>query len=420
MNAAIRDIKDADDLKINKDGKIINSIENFETIIRYDKVFDNLRFNLLRYGPEKIVNGKPELWSDTDDSYARSYIEKEYGILNRNNLDDALRIIYREREYNPIKQEIEKVKWDGTERIKTIFIRWLKCEDNTYTREVSRLIFAGGINRLYNPGCKFDNVPVFVGTQQGEGKSSFIRWLALQDDFYNEVSEIDGQKGIEAIEGAWICELGELLALKRAKDIEAIKSYITRQTDKYRRPYDKRVTMHQRQCIFIGTTNKTDFLSDKTGNRRFLPVRIHSVGYDLFDNEAEIKADILQCWAEAKIKFDMGEMLPCPDRRLIPIIKEHQDGALEDDYREGLIIKYIEDKEFEDKEFVCIIELWKNALRMDYKDPSKKDSSDIAEILQKLGWERASNRRFEEYGCQKAWSKPLPFGQGEIVKMLPE
>ena len=120
-------------------------------------------------------------------------------------------------------------------------------------------------------------MPVLIGTKQGEGKSTLVRWLAMKDDYFTEVTEIEGQKGMEAVEGAWICEMGELLALTKAREIEAVKSYLTRLADRYRRPFDRRVTDHKRQCIFIGTTNKEQFLTDKTGNRRFYPVKVYSL-----------------------------------------------------------------------------------------------------------------------------------------------
>lgn len=390
-------------LKLDEDGKVMNVTENYLSVLRHDDYFSNLKFNLLTYSPEKERDCKTVRWTDADDSDARNYIESKYRIHSAQKLDDALRILFREKEYHPIKQLLEPAKWDGKERIQDFFIKWAKCADNEYTREVSRLIFSGGINRLYSPGCKFDDVPVLIGTKQGEGKSTLVRWLAMQDDFFTEVCEIEGQRGMEALEGVWICEIAELLALTRTKEVEAVKSYITRQTDKYRRPFDKRVTEHKRQCVFIGTTNKEQFLTDKTGNRRFYPLKVYQSGYDLFDHEKEIKADILQCWAEAKYKYDRGEMLPYADKKLITTIKEHQLNAVEDDYRDGLIEAYLEDKNE-----VCLLEIWQKALDNGQSSkPSKKDSNDLALIVQALGnWERAKNpKRFPSYGLQKYWIK---------------
>lgn len=382
-------------------GMPLKTIENMLIIIRNDSHFDNMKFNLLTYSPEKIVNGKAERWQDADDSAARNYIESKYNIYNPQKLDDALRIVFKEREYHPIKNIIDNLVWDGMERISTVLHKWLKCEDTEYSREVSRLIFSGGINRLYSPGCKFEDVPVLIGTKQGEGKSTFVRWLALQDEFFNEVCEIEGQKGIESLEGIWICEVAELLALTKTKDVEAVKGYISKQSDKYRRPFDKRVTEHKRQCVFIGTTNKEQFLTDKTGNRRWYPIKVHQSGYDLFDNKEQIQADILQCWAEAKAKYDKGQMKPYADRKLVEQIKEHQKHAMEDDYRDGLIEDYLRERSQ-----VCVVELWKNALGNQYDKPSKKDSNEIALILQSTGqWERGASVRTESFGTQKVWNR---------------
>ena len=381
-------------------GRPMNTIDNFMLILRNDEYFSGMRFNLLTHSPEMEYGGEMRRWTDTDDAAVRYYIERKYRIHHQQKLDDALRILFREREYHPIKDIIESVSWDGVERIPGFLIKWLKCEDSDYSREVSRLIFSGGINRLYRPGCKFDDMAVLIGTKQGEGKSTFVRWLALKDDFFREVNEFEGQKGIEAIEGGWICEASELLALTRVKDQEAVKSYLTRLNDTYRKPFDKRVTEHRRQCIFIGTTNKAHFLTDKTGNRRFYPIKVNQTGYQLFDHAEEIKAEIQQCWAEAKYKFDRGGMKPFADIKLMESIRTHQADATEDDYRDGLIEDYLEGKES-----VCIFELWMEALGNDRK-PEKKESNEIGLILQSKGWVRdLKSSRCGRFGSQKLWRR---------------
>lgn len=395
---------DKSKLPLSFDGKgnPVNTIDNFLIILRGDPFFKGLKFNILTNSPETEKDGITRRWDDTDDSRTRSYIERKYHIHNQPKLEDALRIVFHEHEYHPVKQIIESVQWDGESRIEKFLCTWLRCEDGKYTREVSRLIFAGGINRLYNPGCKFDDVPVLIGTKQGEGKSTIVRWLALNDCFFTELTEIDGQKGVEAIEGAWICEIAELLAVTKAKEVEAVKAYITKQADRYRKPFERRVKEYPRQCVFIGTTNREQFLTDKTGNRRFYPVKVHQSGYDLFNNEKEIKEYIFQCWAEAKAKYDKGEMLPFADKRLLKEIKKYQNEAVEDDWREGLITAYLEDKYK-----VCILELWQKALGNEFSKPTRKDSNDIVLILQKLGeWKRSETpERLPPYGLQKVWQR---------------
>ena len=391
-------------------GRPLSTIDNFLLVLRNDKTFESLRFNQLSYSPEHIVDGKLERWQDKDDSKARFYIEQKYKIHSREKLDDALRILFAEREYHPIKQIVEAVEWDGVPRIQTLFIKWLKCEDTPYIREVTRLVFAGGIHRLYNPGCKFDDVAVLIGTHQGEGKSTFARWLAIKDDFFTEVTEIEGQKGIEAIEGAWICEIAELLAVTKTKEVEAVKSYITKLVDRYRRPFDRRTTDHKRQCVFIGTTNKEQFLTDKTGNRRWYPVKVNSTGYELHDHKEEAQADILQAWAEAKHLYDKGELQPYADRNLLGEIRAKQEQAVEDDYRVGMVENYIRCKNK-----VCVMELWKYALDNGYSKPTRRESNEITLILQSIGgWERGQVERHSEFGNQMFWYRTNPMELPDI------
>ena len=391
--------------------QIVSTVENFVLILENDEHFSGLQFNLLAYCPEQIRNFVPVRWTDADDAEARRYIERTYGIHSKEKLSDALRIVFRRNEYHPIRDCIETIEWDGQKRIANFLHFATGCDNTAYTREVSRLIFAGGINRLYHPGCKFDDMPVLIGTRQGEGKSTLVRWIAMQDEWFGEINEIDGQKGIEALEGIWIAEMAEMLAMVRAKEQESMKAFVTRQRDRYRHPFDVRVTEHPRQCIFIGTTNKRQFLTDKTGNRRFYPVEVQQSGYDLFNRKDEIQEYIRQCWAEAKAMLDTDFMKPYADRSLLPDIREQQAEATEDDYRVGLIRSYLDDNGIDE---ISIIELWCNALHKDspYSKPNRKDSDDIALILSSFDdFDKMPNpKRFADFGLQRYWrrDKPLP------------
>lgn len=383
------------------------TIENFLSILENDPLLkDYLLYNELSNAPECISSGEIRRWKDEDDSWLRGYIEQNYCIYSPQKLDDALRVRFNQRRYHPVREKIQSITWDGKPRIKRFLIEWLKVDDYPYSEEVSRLIFAGGIHRAFNPGCKFEDMAVLIGKKQGEGKSTIIRWLAMDDKFFREVNEIDGQRGVEAVEGGWICEVSELLALKRTKEVEAAKSYFSRQTDTYRKPYDKRVTENPRQCIFIGTTNTAEFLTDKTGNRRYYPVECNSSGRDLFEHKAEIQEYIEQCWAEAYALYQKGELPPVLDKSILPEAQYRQECALEDDYRAGMIKAYLDDKA--EGESVCIIELWQEALGESFK-PTRKDSNELALIMQSApGWiKMPSVQRTSRWGVQRCWVKQV-------------
>ena len=383
------------------------TIENFLSILENDPLLkDYLLYNELSNAPECISSGEIRRWKDEDDSWLRGYIEQNYCIYSPQKLDDALRVRFNQRRYHPVREKIQSITWDGKPRIKRFLIEWLKVNDCPYSEEVSRLIFAGGIHRAFSPGCKFEDMAVLIGKKQGEGKSTIIRWLAMDDKFFREVNEIDGQRGVEAVEGGWICEVSELLALKRTKEVEAAKSYFSRQTDTYRKPYDKRVTENPRQCIFIGTTNTVEFLTDKTGNRRYYPVECNSSGRDLFEHKAEIQEYIEQCWAEAYALYQKGELPPVLDKSILPEAQYRQECALEDDYRAGMIKAYLDDKA--EGESVCIIELWQEALGESFK-PTRKDSNELALIMQSApGWIKMPSVQItSRWGRQRCWIKQV-------------
>ncbi len=399
-----------DDMMIAAIMSVIDSsktIQGFLEIMLNDPFYSNIRYNVLSQTAEYRDGGKTVRWTDAEEAASQAYIEKAYGLYQKEKHTAALRLLFKAREYNPVMDLIETVKWDGVERCERFLPRWGGTDDTPYTREVSRLIFAGGIWRLYKPGCKFDDVPILIGTKQGEGKSSLIRFLAIHDEWYGEVNQFDGQQAIEQLYGKWICEISELLALTRTKEVEASKAYITRTVDSYRRPYDRNTVDLPRRCIFLGTTNNAQPLRD-VYNRRYYPVVMHTKGYDLFDHEAECRNYILQCWAEMRDKYKAHDKAAqnFAKRELVDVYREQQDAARQDDWREGAIEAYLASKA--PGEFVCIRELTQKALARDGMghDPTVVESKDLGMIMSRFDdWQKADRHSFAEYGRQRAWQK---------------
>jgi predicted P-loop ATPase len=357
--------------------------------------------NKLSSKPEQLVDGRWEPWGDADDAVVRLHFQSRYDLYNKAHLDDAFRIYLKTHAVDPLLDMLDGLTWDGEPRIEKALHHLTGCGDTPYTREVSRLLFAGGIHRAYRPGCKFDDVPVLVG-RQGGGKSALVRLLAMDDAFFREVKTFEGPDGVEAINGGWIIEIPEMLATARAKEVELVKAYITRQEDTYRVPYDKYVGSLKRRCIFIGTTNNAQFLTDKTGNRRFYPLMCQSDGRFLFDHKEEIQHEIEQCWAEAYALYVCGQLPAVSDRELSDEIRDRQESATEDDWREGMIEEYLDSKNVGDR--TCCLELWQRAMGMDGR-PSKKDSGEITQIMQRFSfWKPTSNSvRMPPYGKQRGW-----------------
>lgn len=391
------------------------TIDNYYNVITQDNTIkEHIKFNLLTNKFEYWSNGKCREWRDKDDSWLMSYIESEYGFYNIQKYELAKNKTEDVFSYHPIKDLIEDDEWDGKPRIDKFLADVLKCDDDDYARELSRMIFYGGINRLYHPGCKFDYMIIFMGSQ-GTGKSSIVDWLNIKPDYYREVLSIDGAKGIESLNGGWICEFAELLAMVRAKEVESLKGYVTRLYDVYRPAYARNVISLPRQCIFIGTTNDFEFLSDKTGNRRYLPIELHLSRGELFKHEKEVKEYILQCWREAKVLMEQGKTYLVIPSVFNEIIEEHQNMATDDDPKIGLITDYLDKLKVGSK--ICGQELFVKCCNGLKKNYTTRDGREISTIMRRFSnWERVNNPiDFDGYGRQKYWVKQYSYEDKDIL-----
>lgn len=395
---------------------VMHSKNAFGNVYGGFETYDSIRYNILgnyaevnvettdRSGNRTVVTKR---WDDSDEAKSRAYIEQQYGLYSLQKHDDALRILFKERAYNPVIEILQNIQWDGVERCEHFLTRWGKAEDSAYTRECSRLIFAGGIWRMMLPGCKMDDVVILIG-EQGGGKSSLVRFLAIHDDYFGEIKSVEGKESIEQLDGKWILEIPELAAFTRAKEVEAIKAFITRQKDNYRKPFDRNVDDRARRCIFIGTTNLQTPLLDATGGRRFYPVQTHCNGYDLFKHEDECRDYIKQCWAEALAKYMQGKMPNFAREDLVAEYRAKQEAATQDDWRIGAIEEYLQSKAV--GECVCIKQIMDEVISTD-KDhpvnPTSKDSKEIGIIMAKQkNWKKCESRKFfAKYGQQRSWEK---------------
>jgi predicted P-loop ATPase len=179
--------------------------------------------------------------------------------------------------FHPVRDYLQKLKWDGIERLDHWLADFLGAKDREYVRLVSRWWLMGAVKRVLQPGCKFDYCLVLEG-EQGKKKSSAFsviggEWFGDTDlDFANKDSMI-------ALSGKLVYELAELGALART-DERRQKSFLSRRFDEFRPPYGRTYIKSPRQLVFGGSTNEWEWNKDPTGGRRFWPLECGDINID--------------------------------------------------------------------------------------------------------------------------------------------
>ena len=97
----------------------------------------------------------------------------EYSI---NIVDEAALVVAKRKAYNPLRDWLDSLKWDGVLRLDTWLCDLAGAHDNIYTRDVGSKVLVASVKRIFEPGCKFDYMTILEG-EQGSGKSTLINIL---------------------------------------------------------------------------------------------------------------------------------------------------------------------------------------------------------------------------------------------------
>jgi hypothetical protein len=232
---------------------------------------------------------------------------------------------------------------------------------------------------------------------------------------------------MDQLQGNWVIELSEMQAATRAEN-EELKAFISRQNDKYRPPYGRRVEDHLRQCIFAATTNDRIFLKDRTGGRRFWIIMCD--GQPQKPLQEFTKEVAAQCWAELMEIWKKDKDL-LPSKEALAVARDLQEEHTEGSEKFGLIQSYLETKlplrwkdmttqerrdwlsgetsiEGEglvERDRVCAMEVWCECFGNNPEKIRNLDAREINNILLRMpGWKPCKSKlRFKPYGVQKGY-----------------
>lgn len=245
----------------------------------------------LQYSKENAINTLPVILMD----FLRKF--KIKGV-SKNNVYDYLANIIDENRCNPVLEMLHNTQWDGISRIPEL-VRILGIPADSFQALLVHKWLVQCIAMAHNTegGVEAAEGVLTLQGAQGIGKTTLFRKLAVDQEWLAEGLSLDMRNKDDLLRATsvWIAELGELdSTLKREQT--SLKAFITQKVDRIRAPYAREPTTTPRHTSFGATVNKSEFLKDETGDRRFWVVPVSDIDLDTLIGLDETW--FRQLWAE--------------------------------------------------------------------------------------------------------------------------
>ena len=339
----------------------------------YDEM---LRAPVLMKMLEKKAAFTPRPVTDVDVGIVQERLQ-QLGLqrLSKDVTHQAVDMRAHERSFHPVRDYLNALAWDGTMRLKDFLPVYFGTETTTYTQTIGSMFLVSMVARIIKPGCKADHMAVLEGPQ-GTLKSTACSILGGQW-FSDNLPDITiGKDAAQHLRGKWLIEVSEMHAMSRAKAAQ-LKAFITRTTERYRPSYGRKEVIEERQNVFIGTTNREQYLRDETGGRRFWPIKTGNINVDALERDRD------QLFAEAVMLYREGKSWwPDKDFEREHIMPE-QAARYEADAWQETIGVYLEIKNR-----VTISQVAREALGIETPRIGTAEQRRIAAALEQIGWKR--------------------------------
>lgn len=340
-------------------------------------------------------------WTDHDSRALTEWMQARHLGVGRPIVEDAVELVAQDAPYHPVRGWLSQLEWDGERRLDFWLASYLGVpygvdrhagEDNRpYVRAVGSKWMISAVARVMEPGSKVDTALILEG-RQGRGKSTAARILCGDEWFADQISDFSSKDSAQDLRGKWIIELGELSHFGQAA-IEKIKAFMSRQVDHYRPTFGRRSVDVPRQSVFIGSTNRDDYLQDDE-NRRFWPVTTSDIDLKALARDRE------QLWAEAVVRYRDGERWHL-EGDVIELAKRQQADRVQADPWHSIVMDWLGRQPTDDH---AIHEILRGALGMREPDMTQREMNRIARILRIEGWQRVKCRA----GKSTTWAYRRP------------
>ena len=380
-------------LKRTKSGNPQNLASNVALVLDHDPVYSgSLSYCDFSY---RIIKRReilpvmpPGEWTDADGSHFIVNLSDKFNFEPTDTkMERGLVVSAQRNRFHPVREYLESLTWDGTPRIE----HWLEdvYESTTgreYLAKVGPYFLIGAVARIMRPGCKMDNVLILEG-KQGLKKSTSLS--VLFGDWFSDAPIPIGEKdAYQNIQGVWCCEMAELDSFNKAESNSA-KMFFSQRRDRYRPSYGRNAQDFNRQCIFVGTTNQSEYLKDYSGNRRYWPVRCLTV------NIETLKENRDQYFAEAMHRLNAGEPW-WPGAAEDEVFDQVQADRMQVDPWQFAIEDYLLNST---RDYFTADDILTGAIEKDLKTVTRADQNRISPILKALGY--SNKRKRIQVGARK-------------------
>jgi len=318
---------------------------------------------------------------DHFDTELTQWLERKKIMARPDQVRLVVDAVSRRNSFHPVRDYLTNLpKWDGLHRLDMWLSRYLGAHPSKYAAAVGSKFMISAVARIMEPGCKADCMLVLEG-DQGLGKSTAAAILAGEDWFTDHLSDLGSKDFSMQVRGIWIAEMAELDALGRVDQTRA-KSVISQQKERFRPPYGRRLVHNPRQCVFIGTCNKAEWLRDETGGRRFWPVACRPVVGRMVDLDG-LRRDRDQLWAEALYRYRAKEPWWLTDEEIVADAIKQQADRYESHPWQEVIEGWLNK---EGKESVTTSEILERCIGKPKDRWEHRDKITIGACLKSLGW----------------------------------
>jgi putative DNA primase/helicase len=361
-------------------------------LVRFNEFALNIEFTR---APPWREGAAGSSWTEADDTALQIWLQElTINVSRPSVVASTVLLAAKDLATHPVREYLEGLSWDGVPRLPVWLSEHLNASGSpVYLAAIGTRFMVSAVARVHRPGSQVDHTLVIEGPQ-GIGKTTAARTIAVKPEWFaGSLPDIHSKDAPLQLMGRWIVELSELKGIRNSQ-VEATKSFLTQTVDTFRPPYGRRTAQFPRQCVFIATTNETEYLRDRTGNRRFWPVRCGRVDVDALLRDRD------QLWAEAVVLFRSGVAWHLTDAEQALAEDEQADRVFVTEL-EADVASYLNRVREGGKAETTARDVLVYGLGLDpdsasYVETARKLGSAVAEAVELAGWKKVRRTRTED------------------------